>query len=95
MCCIRGICILAPGANVSANMIFHPVQVATSLQVTIGNKPDFERLKCCNLMKLTNLLKLVDKMQQAGKIDNLQQVYGVFGCGVVDVEKLSIGSSDR
>ena len=25
MCCIRGICILAPGANVSANMIFHPV----------------------------------------------------------------------
>ena len=27
MCCIRGICILAPGSNVSANMIFHPVQV--------------------------------------------------------------------
>ena len=27
MCCIRGICILAPGANVSANPIFHPVQV--------------------------------------------------------------------
>ena len=26
MCCIRGICILAPGANVSANPIFHPVQ---------------------------------------------------------------------
>ena len=25
MCCIRGICILAPGANVSANVIFHPV----------------------------------------------------------------------
>ena len=25
MCCIRGICILAPGANVGANMIFHPV----------------------------------------------------------------------
>ena len=25
MCCIRGICILAPGANVSANLIFHPV----------------------------------------------------------------------
>ena len=26
MCCIHGICILAPGANVSANMIFHPVK---------------------------------------------------------------------
>ena len=25
MCCIRGICILAPGANVSANLTFHPV----------------------------------------------------------------------
>ena len=27
MCCIRGICILAPGANVRANPIFHPVCV--------------------------------------------------------------------
>ena len=27
MCCIHGICIFAPGANVSANMIFHPVYV--------------------------------------------------------------------
>ena len=27
MCCIHGICILAPGANASANMIFHPVSV--------------------------------------------------------------------
>ena len=26
MCCIHGICIFAPGANVSANMIFHPVK---------------------------------------------------------------------
>ena len=25
MCCIHSICILAPGANVSANLIFHPV----------------------------------------------------------------------
>ena len=25
MCCIRGICILAPGANVSANLTFYPV----------------------------------------------------------------------
>ena len=31
-----------------------------------------------NLMKLTSLLQLVDKLQQAGKIDNLQQVCGVF-----------------
>ena len=29
MYCIRGICILAPGANVSANMIFHPVIATT------------------------------------------------------------------
>ena len=27
MCCIRGIRILAPGANVSANPIFHPVTI--------------------------------------------------------------------
>ena len=25
MCCIHGICILAPDANVCANLIFHPV----------------------------------------------------------------------
>ena len=31
-------------------------------------------------MKLTSLLQLVDKLQQAGKIDNLQQVCDVFGC---------------
>ena len=31
-------------------------------------------------MKLKNLLQLVDKLQQSGKIDNLQQVGGVFGC---------------
>ena len=41
-------------------------QVVTSLQVTS--------------LILTNLLQLVDKLQQAGKIDNLQQVGGVFGC---------------
>ena len=27
MCCIHGICILAPNANVSANLIFHPVHI--------------------------------------------------------------------
>ena len=31
-------------------------------------------------MKLTSLLQLVDKLQQIGKIDNLQQVCGVLGC---------------
>ena len=36
-------------------------------------------------MKLTSLLKLVDKLQQAGKIDNLQQVSGVFGSVVLSV----------
>ena len=29
-------------------------------------------------MKLTSLLQDVDKMQQAGKIDNSQKVYGVL-----------------
>ena len=33
-----------------------------------------------NLMKLTNLLQLVDKQHQAGKVDNLRQVCGVFDC---------------
>ena len=38
MCCIRGICILAPGANVSANLIFHPVNAAVLLmnQLILG-----------------------------------------------------------
>ena len=31
-------------------------------------------------MKLTSLLQLVTELQQAGKIDNLQQTCGVFGC---------------
>ena len=36
-------------------------------------------------MKLTFLLQLVNKLQQVGEIDNLQQVCGVFG-GVVCVK---------
>ena len=31
-------------------------------------------------MKLTSLLEFVDKLQQAGKIENLQNVCGVFSC---------------
>ena len=38
--------------------------VATSLRMTSCNKPDFNKL----------LLQLVNKLQQVGKIDNLQQV---------------------
>ena len=34
-------------------------------------------------MKLTSLLQFVDKFQQAGKIDNLQQGCGIFGCVVI------------
>ena len=33
-----------------------------------------------NSTKLTRLLQLVDKLQQASKIDNLQQVCGILGC---------------
>ena len=50
-------------------------QVVASLQMTSCHKPD-----CCNLMKLTSLLQLVDKLQPAGKINHLQEVCGVFGC---------------
>jgi hypothetical protein len=35
---------------------------------------------CCKLMTSTSLLQLVDNLQQAGKIRNLQQVCGVSGC---------------
>ena len=31
-------------------------------------------------MKSTDLLQLVDNLQQAGKVRNLQQVCGVSGC---------------
>ena len=30
-------------------------------------------------MKLTSLLQVVEKLEKAGEIDNLSQVYGVFG----------------
>ena len=45
MCCIHGICILTPGANVSANISFHPVmcgvvifsfKLEASLQPLVG-----------------------------------------------------------
>ena len=42
-------------------------------------------------MKLTNLLQIVDNLQQAGKIDNLQQVCGVFGVfGCVKIKYLGV-----
>ena len=34
------------------------------------------------MMKLTSLLQLVDKSQQVGNCDNLQQVCGVFCLGI-------------
>ena len=48
-------------------------QVVTSLPVSSCNKPDFEQ---------TVLLQLdeIDKLQKAGKTDNLRQVCGVLGC---------------
>ena len=56
-------------------------QDITSLQnMTSCNKPDFNRLACCNLIRL---LKRVDKLQEASKINNLQQVCGIFCCEVV------------
>ena len=43
------------------------------------DKPDFDRLVVDNFLKFTSLFSLVDKLQQAGKIENLQKVSGVFG----------------
>ena len=48
------------------------------------NKPDFNKLVASTIIKSTSLLELVDKLQQPGKIDNLQQVCGVFSCLMVD-----------
>ena len=41
---------------------------------------------CCNLMKSTDLLQLVDNLQQVGKIHNLQQVCGVSGCVIASLQ---------
>ena len=43
--------------------------------MTSCSKPDFNRLATIDEIDI-----FVDKLQQAGKIDNLQQVYGLFGC---------------
>ena len=40
--------------------------------MTSSNKPDFDRIVSLNFLKLTSLLQHVDKLEQAGKIDNLQ-----------------------
>ena len=44
-------------------------------------------MACDNLLT-ASLLQVVNKLQQAGKIDNLQQACGVFGCVVTDVQSL-------
>ena len=31
-------------------------------------------------LQLDKIAQLVDKLQQVGKVDNLQKVFGVFGC---------------
>ena len=36
-------------------------------------------------MKSTGLIQLVDKLHQAGKMHNLHQVCGIFGCVVVSI----------
>ena len=59
MCCIHGICILAPGANVSANMIFHPVL----LQVRCVCLPEMKR----NL-KYNMRLSLATSEKNSGEI---------------------------
>ena len=47
-------------------------------------------------MKLASLLQLVDKLQQAGKTDNLQQVCDVFGCvGITDQSEFYIYLLDK
>ena len=41
-------------------------------------------------MEFTSLLQLFDKFQQAGKIDNLQQVSGVFGCTLLPLSNVNV-----
>ena len=45
-------------------------------------------------MKLTSLLRLVDKLQLAGKIDNLEQVCGVLGCIVIMIVTIICDGGD-
>ena len=45
MCCIHSICILAPSANVSANMIFHPVISSKYIVASILTS-DLQHLQC-------------------------------------------------
>ena len=46
-------------------------------------------LTLTDLLQLDEIDKLVDKLQQADKIDNLQQVCGVFGC-VLHAQKIPV-----
>ena len=47
--------------------------------MTSCNKPEFNMHEGLhNLMKMTCFLQLIDKLQQVGKNDNLQQACGAF-----------------
>ena len=52
-------------------------------QVDCKNLLSTGLLQFVKSQKLTSLLRLVDKLQQVGKIHNLQQVCRIFGCVVL------------
>ncbi len=72
-------------------MLFH--QLAGSLQISSCSKSDVHRLDdlmqldevsfLITVMKSTGLIQLVGNLHQAGKIHNLHQVCGVFGCVMI------------
>ena len=53
--------------------------VSTSWNKSANDKLQQLSLILIGLLQLGEIDKLVDKLQQAGKIDNLQHVRGVFG----------------
>ena len=65
--------------------------VLTILQITSYNKPDFNRPVALSLKFTLILWQLVDKLEQAGRIQNLQQVRAVFICA--DVLRPSLSNS--
>ena len=60
--------------------------VVTSLQIQVATSPI---LNCYNLTKLIGLFQVVDKLQQASKLDNMQHVCGIFGA-VVQVIAITV-----
>ena len=63
-----------------SKLVIHRLAATTS-RFNGFNKSANDKLQtCCNLIKLISSMQLVDKLKQAGKIDDLGQVCGVSQC---------------